>query len=200
MPGALCLVQPPASPRRHRLPQARRPSRRPRRRNPRAAPGRPAKLASRSGNRYVTHSARVGSGELSLPGRKALRDVHTLEVVVSEAAALYACTLRSNSMSDSGFQGVAKPHPNSRSLQTLARQPLADEQKAHNRNLAKERALAEYAILKPKAFAFSGKPIAVAGAASRSGSTSSPPSTRRPLHPRLGRCAAFAEGLIYPRV
>jgi hypothetical protein len=56
-------------------------------------------------------------------------------------------------LGDSGFQGVAKLHPKSRTPHKRWRgKPLSKEQKAHNRSLAKERILAEHVIRKLKVF------------------------------------------------
>lgn len=64
------------------------------------------------------------------------------------AAVLYPDT---ELLSDSGFQGVAKLHPKSRTPHKRWRgKDLSLEQKAHNRALAKERILAEHVIRKLK--------------------------------------------------
>jgi len=56
-------------------------------------------------------------------------------------------------LSDSGFQGVAKLHPNSRTpcKRWRGRSPTP-QQKAHNRQLARERIVAEHVIRKLKVF------------------------------------------------
>lgn len=56
-------------------------------------------------------------------------------------------------LSDSGFQGVAKFHARSRTPHKRWRgRPLTREQKTFNRQLAKERILAEHVIRKLKVF------------------------------------------------
>ena len=56
-------------------------------------------------------------------------------------------------LSDSGFQGVAKLHANSRTPHKRWRgRPLTKEQKAYNRALAKKRILAEHLIRRLKVF------------------------------------------------
>ena len=56
-------------------------------------------------------------------------------------------------LSDSGFQGVAKLHANSRTpFKRWRGKVLTPEQQIHNRALAKERILAEHVIRKLKVF------------------------------------------------
>ena len=56
-------------------------------------------------------------------------------------------------LSDSGFQGVAKLHANSRTpFKRWRGKVLTSKQQSHNRALAKERILAEHVIRKLKVF------------------------------------------------
>lgn len=56
-------------------------------------------------------------------------------------------------LSDSGFQGVAKVHPKSRTPHKRWQgKALTQEQSVYNRTLAKERILAEHVIRKLKVF------------------------------------------------
>lgn len=56
-------------------------------------------------------------------------------------------------LSDSGFQGIAKLHPNSRTpFKRWCGRSLTPQQKEHNRQLARERISAEHVIRKLKVF------------------------------------------------
>ena len=56
-------------------------------------------------------------------------------------------------LGDSGFQGIAGLHPNSRTPQKRSKhRPLTPEQKAANRALARERIVAEHVIRSLKIF------------------------------------------------
>lgn len=57
-------------------------------------------------------------------------------------------------LADSGYQGLAKLHANSRTPHKRRRKtiPLTKEQRAHNRRLASERVLAENVIRRLKVF------------------------------------------------
>jgi hypothetical protein len=56
-------------------------------------------------------------------------------------------------LADKGYQGIAKAHPHSCTpTRKLAKQPLAEEERQHNRQLAKLRVTVEHSIRRLKVF------------------------------------------------